>query len=68
MNEIEKYLFDIKEDFTSLIDDYNVKISPFLTVPIMSGDLHMMFQATVSDFKSGWEKAIKCNIGYKAQL
>ncbi len=77
----DKYLFDLKikslDDVKSLFgigdDDssteYNVKISPFLTMPIMSGDLHVMLQANITDIKDdGWEKAVKLNIGYKAQL
>lgn len=68
----DKYLYDLKitskEDVEALTDDFNVKVSPFLTLPVMSGTLHLMLQATITEMKSGWEHAVKCNIGYKAQL
>ena len=76
-----KYLFDLKiknlDDVKSLLgtedddssNDYNVKIAPYLTIPVMGGTLHCMFQANITDIKDdGWEQAVKLNLGYKAQL
>ena len=70
------YLFDLKkmnELFKDNEDDssknFNIKLSPFLTLPVMSGELHMMFQANITDIRTeGWQQAIKLNVGYKAQL
>ncbi|MCR5725631.1 MAG: hypothetical protein K6G80_11150 [Treponema sp.] len=62
-----KELLGTEDDDTE--NDYNVKVSPFLTVPVMSGTLHLMFQANITDIKdNGWEQAVKLNIGYKAQI
>ncbi len=46
----------------------NIKLSPFLTIPFLSGSLQTMLQATVSDFNDVWEKAIVLNIGYRTNL
>ena len=68
----EKYLTNLKitskEKLDALIDDYNVKLSPFLTASLMSGTLHSMLQINITNLKDGLEKALKLNIGYKAQL
>lgn len=77
----DRYLFDLNikslDELKSLLgtdtddagDDFNVKISPFLSLPVMTGTLHMMFQANITDIKDdGWQKAVKLNIGYKSQL
>ena len=72
----DHYLFDLKKpnelfenDEVDSSKNFNVKLSPFLTLPILSGELHMMLQANITDFRTeGWENAIKLNIGYKSQL
>lgn len=51
-------------------DGYNVRVSPYVALPVMTGTLHLMLQATITDFIRGesWPSALEFNIGYKAQL
>lgn len=49
--------------------DYNIKVAPFTGFPILNGNLRLMLQADISEFKdNGWKHAIEFNAGYKTKF
>lgn len=56
-------------DFVSDSNNFRVKISPFVGIPVMGGTLHAMFQATITDIKADtWKQAFKLSVGYKNRI
>lgn len=67
---INKNFLDLKDPLSIIKDcDHHVKISPFVSFPLLSGTMHAMLQARVTDMKSEtWAKAFKLSVGYKVRL
>ncbi len=64
-----KDFMDFKDYKSFIEDDYIVKVSPFVGMPVLSGTLKGMIQANVTEFKDkNWRHALKVNIGYKSVL
>lgn len=65
----ERDFFDLKRIKELKDDDYTIKVSPFVSVPIMTGTLKTMLQVKINKFKrSSWQDQFLLNIGYKSQL
>lgn len=65
----DKDFFDLKSPLTLFKEEFAVKVSPFVSMPVMGGELKCMFQTKVNGFKDGnWQDCLALNIGYKAQL
>ncbi len=63
----DRYLSDLKDikDFYS--SGYIVKVCPYLSVPVMSGNLKLMLQTKLSEVnEGGWQQNFKLNLGYKS--
>lgn len=69
---LNKDFMDLKDiaNFFDNEEDFAVKISPYLSFPIMSGTLKMMLQARLNNFSSDdeWQHHFKMDIGYKKLL
>ena len=66
----DKTLWDCQNPKSFFVDsDYSIKISPFVSMPLLSGDIKLMLQADLTEFKdNNWKKALKLNVGYKSIL
>ncbi len=67
---INKNFLDLK-DFISVMkdSDHHIKISPFVAFPLLSGTVHAMFQARITDLKpDSWSSAFKLSLGYKTRI
>lgn len=67
----DKNFLDLKDKLALFDDDgYDVRVSPYISFPVMSGTIHLMLQATLTDFtrNDSWTSGLKFNIGYKAQI
>ncbi|MGN0716459.1 hypothetical protein [Treponema berlinense] len=63
----ERYLKDLQNLKDFYKDTCSVKTSPYLVVPVLSGDLSLMFQAKLSEFPAGkWKQNINFTLGYKS--
>ena len=62
-------IFDEKLDLITNFDNSSLKLSPFIGIPAMSGMLHAMIQARLTDLSgNSWQDAFKLSIGYKSHL
>lgn len=60
---------DLKNIKDFIHEEYTLKVSPYLFIPVMSGKLSTMLQAKISGFKSDRiQDQFKLNIGYKSAL
>ncbi len=65
----DKDFYDLKRFKELKDDDYAIKVSPFVKIPLMAGNLNFLLQCKMNGFdKNQWYDQFKCNIGYKAQL
>lgn len=65
----DRDFYDLKRIKELKDDDYTIKVSPFLSVPIMTGTLKTMLQVKINKFrKSRWQDQFKLSIGYKSQI
>lgn len=68
---VTRDFLDLKNmgDLVTDTDHFRIKVSPFVSIPVMSGTLHAMFQATITDIKADtWQNAFKLSVGYKSRI
>lgn len=64
-----KNFYDLKDIKELIKEDYTVKVSPFVNVPVMTGELKIMLQTKLTGFSTDdWKNNFKLNIGYKSVL
>lgn len=65
----DKDFFDLKRITEFFDSEFSIKVSPFVTLPVMSGELKFMLQAKLNGItQKTWQENFKFNIGYKSQL
>ncbi|MBQ6781135.1 MAG: hypothetical protein IJP62_07850 [Treponema sp.] len=68
-NKDYRDIFDENIELLKNTDNFSIKVSPFLALPVMSGTLHAMLQARITDLSgNSWQDAFKLSIGYKSSL
>lgn len=61
--------FDLQRILELQEKEYCLKVSPFLTVPVMGGELKSMLQVKLNDFTGErWQDHFKFSLGYKSQI
>ena len=66
-----RYLTDLKHiaDLVKDTEHFNVKITPFVDIPIAGGQVHTMLQATVTNLSADtWKDHFKLSVGYKGRI
>lgn len=63
------YFMDLKHIKEFIDEDYMIKVSPYVSFPVMSGTLSFMLQTKISGFSSeNMRDQFKLSIGYKSGL